>query len=195
MMIALTMSSSDPRGNAPKVMSPVPKASETNITLQDGAHLPSHRHSKRFNLNPLHYLTLPLKKNWNTVGPVFNQYNKYVNTVSILLGAVSVLAMLDMRGWSLPRWPWAKDKQSNPSPSFKHKNEKTTVDDLVDKKLMEMLEEMKVHEGKDGVPWGQGVPEPEQEEDEVEKEDEEQFMEDAEEGVEDLIEEMEGEAI
>ena len=100
-----------------------------------------------------------------------------------------------MRGWSLPRWPWAKDKQSNPPPSFKHKNEKTTVDHLVDKKLMEMLEEMKVHEGKDGVPWGQGVPEPEQEEDEVEKEDEEQFMEDAEEGVEDLIEEMEGEAI
>jgi hypothetical protein len=176
-------------------MCPVPKPPETNATLRDGLHLSSHRHSKRFNLNPLHYVTLPLKKNWNTVGPAFDKYSKYINTVSILLGAVSVLAMLDSRGWSLPRWPWAKDKKSNPTPSIIHVNQKTTVDDLVDQKLMDMLEEMKVHEAEDGIPWGQAVPETEESEGEVQKEDEEQFMEDAAEGAEDLLEEVEGEAI
>jgi len=57
---------------------------------------------------------------------------------------------------------------------------------------MEMLQEMKSHEGQDGVPCGQAVPEMEELEDEVGKEDKEQFME---EGLEDLIEEAEGDAI
>jgi hypothetical protein len=194
-MIALPTSSSDPRRIHPE-MSPVPKTPETNITLQDGPHLASHRYSKRFNLNPFHYLTLPLKKNWGTVGPAFDKFHNYSRTVSVILGAIGVLAMLDSRAWSLPRWPWAKDERSNPPPSFRHANERYTVDDLVDEKLMEMLEEMKVYEGEEAVPGGgTAVPEPEESENEAEKEAEEQFMEDAEEGAEDLVEEMELEGL
>lgn len=176
-------------------MSPIPKVPETNVRLlQDDHTLASQRHSKRFNLNPLHYLTLPLKKNWVTVGPAFDKFHKYTSTASIILSAIALFTVLESRGWSLPRWPWAKDEKSNPPPSFSHANERYTVDDLVDEKLMEMLEEMKVYEGDETVP-GKAVPEPDESENEVEKEAEEQFMEDAEEGVEDLVEEMELEGL
>jgi len=57
-------------------MPPVSKAPEINITVRDGAHLSSHRHSKRFDVNPIHYATLPLQKSWNTVGPTFERYSE-----------------------------------------------------------------------------------------------------------------------
>ena len=130
------------------------------------------------------------------MGPTVDKVNMYGRTVSVILGALALLGFLEARGFRAPRWPWAKDDKSNPSPSFKHDNEWYSVDDLVDEKLMEMLEEMKVNEGEEGVRGGGGgggkaVPEPEDVGNVPQQEAEEQFMEDAEEGVEDLVEEME----
>src|SRR5271170_5449101 len=107
----------------------------------------THHLSKRVNLNPFHYATLPLKNNWGKIGPWFDKYNTQVRTVSILLGGLGLLAMLDMRKWKLPRWPWAKDGRNNPRPSFVHDNERYTVDELAEIKLMELLKEMKMNEG------------------------------------------------
>ena len=63
------------------------------------------------------------------------------------------------------------------------------MDELAEKKLMEVLKEMKMHEGIDDIPWGKGVPN--ESEDEAVKDAEEQFVEDAQSGMRD-IEEMEG---
>ena len=104
-----------------------------------------------------------------------------------------MIAMLDSHKWKLPRWPWAKDGRNNPPPSYKHENEQYTVDQLAEKKLMEVLKEMKMHEGLDDIPFGKGVPK--ESEDEAVKEAEEQFMEDAQRGVGDVMEQMEEEGV
>jgi hypothetical protein len=82
-------------------------------------------------------------------------------------------------------------------PHWRHDSERCYVDELAEKQLMEMLEEMKVHQEDIGIQWeGVPVPEPEpQKEDKVEKEAEEQFMDDAEEGGEDVLEQGKMEAI
>ena len=122
-------------------------------------------------------------------------YEHHARTVAILLGALGLAAYLDHRKWKLPRWPWAKDKKRDPPPTFVHENEMYSVDDLVDRKLMEILSEMNVHRGDDGVPWGTAVPELKQSETKVEKEAEEQFWGDAEIGIEDIVEEMDEAAL
>jgi hypothetical protein len=114
--------------------------------------------SKRVNLNPIHYAVLPLKNNWEKVAPVLDKYKNYTRIISILLGGIGMIAMLDSRKWKLPRWPWAKDGRNNPPPSYKHENEQYTVDQLAEKKLMEVLKEMKMNEGVDDIPLGNGVP-------------------------------------
>jgi hypothetical protein len=119
------------------------------------------------------------------------KYNAYTRTISVILGAFAVLITLDQNQWKLPRWPWAKDGLNNPKPSEIHPNEGLTVDELVEQKLMEMLKEMKLHEGLEDAPWEEdgttslG--------DESTNEAEEQFLEDAAAGVGDVVEEMEGE--
>jgi hypothetical protein len=138
-------------------------------------------------LNPIHYVTLPLKNNWEKVAPILDKYNSYTRIISILLGGVGMIAMLDSHKWKLPRWPWVKDGRNNPSPSYKHENELYTVDELAEKKLMEVLKEMKMHEGIDDIPSGKGVPK--ESEDEVVEDAEEQFMEDAQSGVGGVVEE------
>lgn len=169
-------------------MSPLPNAfaNETAVLPAGHVHL-----SKRVNLNPFHYATLPIKKNWTKVGPFFNKYNTYTRAIQILLGGLGLIAMLDTRNWKLPRWPWAKDGWNNPPPSYVHENEMYTVDQLAEKKLMEVLKEMKMHEGMDDIPWGKALPI--ESEDEAAREAEEQFMEDAEDGVGDVMEQMGGE--
>src|SRR5436190_6976366 len=81
---------------------------------------------KRVNLNPIHYVTLPIKNNWEKVAPLLNKYNNYTRVISILLGGIGMIAMLDSHKWKLPRWPWAKDGRNNPTPSYKHDNEQYT---------------------------------------------------------------------
>jgi hypothetical protein len=165
-------------------MSPLPNVNETT-SLQC---VTVHHLSKRVNLNPFHYLTLPIKNNWNKVAPVLDKYSSYTRIVGILLGGLGLIAMLDTHKWKLPRWPWAKDGRNNPRPSYIHENEWCTTDELAEIKLMEMLKEMKMHEGVDDIPWGKAVPK--ETEDEAIREAEEQFMEDAEAGVEDVVEQM-----
>ena len=97
---------------------------------------------RKVNLNPFHYLTLPLKNNWSTVRPKLSNYRSYINIVAILLGGISLLTMLEQRNWKLPRWPWANDGRNNPSPNVFHPNQAETVDSLAEKKLLEALEEM-----------------------------------------------------
>ena len=104
-----------------------------------------------------------------------------------------MIAMLDSHKWKLPRWPWTKDGRNNPTPSYKHDNEQYTVDQLAEKKLMEILKEMKMHEGVDDIPLGKGVPK--EFEDEAVMEAEEQFMDDAQGGVGDVVEQWEGERV
>lgn len=99
-----------------------------------------------------------------------------------------MIAMLDSHKWKLPRWPWAKDGRNNPPPSYKHENELYTVDELAEKKLMEVLKEMKMHEGIEDIPRWKGVPN--ESEDKATKDAEEQFIEDTQSGMGD-IEEME----
>lgn len=113
--------------------------------------------------------------------------------MAILLGGLGLIVMLDQHHWKLPRWPWAKDGRNNPDPSFKHENERYTVDELAEKKLMEMLKEIKAGEGGGEIGEGKKLPtwEGDSEEDEVKREGEEEFLEDAEEGAGEIIEEME----
>src|SRR5271156_999709 len=118
------------------------------------------------NLNPFHYLTLPFKKNWDKVGPALNTYNHYSRIISILLSGLGLIVLLDQHKWKLPRWPWAKDGKTDPKPSYVHDNEKVSVEELTEKKLMEQLLEMKVFEGLDGIPEGGVVPDPLQDGDE-----------------------------
>jgi hypothetical protein len=145
----------------------------------------SHPLSKRdINLNPFHYLTLPLKSNWGKVGPFLDNYNKYARVAFVLLGGIGVIAMLDGHNWKLPRWPWAKDGRNNPPPSFTHQNEMYTVDQVAEMKLMDILKEMSMDE-LEGNAW-KDLPEGE---DKTMKEAEEQFMGDTQEGVADILEE------
>jgi hypothetical protein len=151
--------------------------------------------SKRgINWNPLHYGTLPFKNNWDKVAPILDKYNNYTRTIGIILGAIGLVITLDQHNWKLPRWPWAKDGLNNPRPSEIHPNERMTADDLAEKKLLDMLKEMKMHEEDDDILWEDGLPEDSAEvtESETEMEAEEQFMEDADVGVGDIIQEMEG---
>ena len=113
--------------------------------------------------------------------------------MAILLGGIGIIVLLDQHKWKLPRAPWAKDGKNNPGPSFKHDNEKYTVDELAEKKLLEMLKEIKEREGSEEIGEGKALPylDSEEEEDEVERQDEEEFLEDVEEGVGEIIEEME----
>jgi hypothetical protein len=177
-------------------MSPLPTSKATpayNDSISQGDPLLlTHHLSKRFNWNPLHYATLPIRNNWSTFGPILEKYNTYTRPIAVILGAFAVLITLDQNKWKLPRWPWAKDGLNNPKPSEIHPNEKLTVDELAEQKLMEMLKEMKLHEGLENAPW-------ENDEstslgDESTNEAEEQFLEDAGAGVGDVVEEMEGEA-
>jgi hypothetical protein len=148
--------------------------------------------SKRANWNPLHYVTLPIKKNWNKWAPALDKYNGYARAISIILGAVGLAITLDAHKWKLPRWPWAKDGLSNPKPSFVHPNEQVSVDDLAEMKLMEMLKEMKKHEGTEDVPWEQETSADVQDAEGGNIEEaEENFMEDAEAGVGDVVKEIE----
>jgi len=169
-------------------MSPIPAVVEIPKPELNGTH--PHL-EKRVNLNPLHWATLPVKKKWHKVGPALNKYNDVSRTISILLGAIGMVIMLEGHNWKPPRWPWKKDGKNNPPPSFVHENEKYTVDQLTEKKLLEMLEEMKMSEGKEGLPVPEELPGPlEEEEDVTMKEAEEQFMGDAGEGIGDVVREL-----
>jgi hypothetical protein len=150
----------------------------------------THLHSKRFNLNPLHYITLPLKNRWDTAAPVLAKYRDYTRIVSIFLAGLSMFVMLDNHKWKLPRWPWAKDGKLKPKPSYQHQNERMTVDELAEKKLMEMIKEMKEHEGREDVPWDKKSSADEGMDVQT-QEAEDQFVEDNEVAVEDVIDEME----
>jgi hypothetical protein len=181
-------------------MSPVPRSPSVAVynstssvqTFEKGLH----HLSKRINLNPFHYVTLPIKNNWAKVAPFLDKYNKYSHIIAVLLGGLSLFVMLDNHKWKLPRWPWAKDNLKDPQPSFRHDNQRMTVDELAEKKLMEMLKEMKTHVEKDELteeqPLSMGAESDESESEEVQRS-EEQFIEDAQIGVEDVVEEMEGE--
>jgi hypothetical protein len=147
-----------------------------------------HHFSKRVNLNPLHYATLPLKNGWNKVSPALSTYKDYTRIISIFLGGLSMLVMLDNHKWKLPRWPWAKDGKLHPKPSYQHRNERMTVDELAQKKITEMLREMKMHEGED-IPWE--VSPGSDDEDIAAQEAEEQFMEDEEAAVGEVVDELE----
>ena len=101
------------------------------------------------NLNPFHYLTLPLKNNWNTIAPKLSNYRSYINIVAVLLGGISLLTMLQQRNWKPPRWPWANDGRNKPLPDVFHPNQVETVDSLVEKKLLEVFEEIQRGRDKD----------------------------------------------
>ena len=154
-----------------------------------------HHLYKRINWNPLHYATLPIKKHWGKIAPSLDKYNSYTRIIQILLGGLGLIVMLDNHKWKSPRWPWAKDGRNNPPPSFTHENEIYSVDELAEKKLMEMLKEMKIHEGIDNdIPW-EGKALPKESEDEAVQEAEDQFMDDMEAGVGDIVEEMEKDGV
>jgi hypothetical protein len=146
-----------------------------------------HHLSERGNLNPFHYLTLPLKSNWDKVGPFMEQYNRYARIAFIILGGLGAVVMLDNHNWKLPRWPWARDGRDNPPPSFVHQNELHTVDQLAEIKLMEVLKEMSMDEIEDDGPWEDLSGE---DENKTMEEAEEQFMGDTQEGVTDILDEM-----
>jgi hypothetical protein len=169
-------------------MSPLPNFNDT-FALQPSRSVSQHL-SKRINLNPLHYLTLPLKTNWDKVAPIIDQYNVYTRTIAILLGGLSLVVMLDNHKWKLPRWPWAKDGLNNPSPSYVHENEKVTANELAERKLLEVLKEMKMYEGLNEALTENKREKGEEEEDVQQAE--EEFMQEAQVGVEDVIQEMQG---
>lgn len=100
--------------------------------------------------------------------------------------------MLDNHQWKFPRWPWSKDRLNRPSPSFVHENERFSVDELAEKKLMEMLEEMKTYDGTNEIPWQEALPGPIEESGETVTEAEEQFMDDVQKGIGDVVGEMGG---
>jgi hypothetical protein len=172
-------------------MSPLPHPKELSQTVPPPQNVSLHHNARRTNLNPFHYLTLPLKKNWSTVAPALDNYNQITRTIAILLGGLGLIVMLDQHKWKLPRWPWAKDGKNNPNPSFTHDNELYTVDELAEKKLMEMLKEVKAMEAGEEIIDGEELPSFDSDEDVVEKEAEEEFLEDAGVGVDDIVEEME----
>jgi hypothetical protein len=149
---------------------------------------------RRMNLNPLHWATLPLRNNWDSIGPALSKYNDATRLVSILLGTIGMVIMLETHQWKLPRWPWAKDGKNKPLPSFVHENERYTIDQLTEQKLIEMLKEMKMNEDNDELPLPEEIPGPlDQEEDDAAlREAEEQFMDDAREGVGDVVREAKG---
>src|SRR5271169_2002298 len=124
-------------------MTPLPNTASSvkNPTVNPDVHL-----SKRLNLNPLHYATLPLKANWDKIAPIINQYNSITSTISILLGAIGVIMMLDSHNWRLPRWPWANDGLTHPKPSFTHDNERYTVEDVAREKLVEIFRAMYIEQ-------------------------------------------------
>jgi hypothetical protein len=154
-------------------MSPLPAAVKVE---ENGRHL-----SKRINLNPFQ----PLKNNWDKVGPSLDKYNKHARIVQVLLGGISLIALLDAKNWKLPRWPWAKDGKNNPAPTIDHPNMRMTVDELVEKKLMEALLEMKMHED---IPLESTISA--ESEGEIIKGANEQFLKDPGGGIEDVLEEM-----
>src|SRR5579859_3235247 len=172
-------------------MSPVPPERRLQEASSSPYNASLHHFKKRVNLNPFHYLTYPLKNNWSKISPLLDKYNHVTRTMAILLGGLGLIVMLDQHHWKLPRWPWAKDGKNNPEPSFKHDNERYTVDELAEKKLMDMLKEIKASEAGEEIGEGTELPSWDDEEDQVEREGEEEFLEDAEEGVGDVIEEME----
>jgi hypothetical protein len=108
--------------------------------------------------------------------------------IAILLGGLGLIVMLDQHKWKLPRWPWAKDGKNNPNPSFTHDNELYTVDELTEKKLMEMLKEAEAMEAGEEIIDGEELPSFNSDEDVVEKEAEEEFLEDAGVGADDIVE-------
>lgn len=156
-------------------MPPVPDVNVTESTGSDVLGGKPQLYKRGINLNPFHYLTLPLKNNWSTVHPKIVGYQQWIWPVSIILGAVTLITQLEQRNWKLPRWPWANDGRNNPKPNVRHPNQDETVDTITEKKLMEVLEEMREDEV--------------EEEDEGLKEAEEQLVDDAEQGAEDIIEE------
>ena len=167
-------------------MPPLPDPSlEFNSTSVDLA-------KRGINLNPFHYLTLPFKKNWDKVGPAINTYNHYSRIISILLSGLGLLVMLDQHNWKLPRWPWAKDGKNDPKSSYVHENERISVEELTEKKLMEQLLEMKVFEGLDEIPEGCVVPDPLLGDETVSQEIEGQMAEDTKTALDDILEQVEG---
>ena len=134
-------------------MSPLPELTLNATFALSVSQNTLHHLSKRINLNPLHYLTLPIKSNWGQIKPALAKFNHYGGIISVLLAGLGLIAMLDMHKWKLPRWPWAKDGLNNPPPSFIHENEMYTVDELAEKKLLEALMEMKIHEDFGDLGW------------------------------------------
>lgn len=158
-------------------MAPLPCVAPISVnTIQLNHGQDNHTLSKRgVNLNPFHYLTLPLKNNWDTVGPKIQSYRSFVNVTAILLGGIAMITWLEARKWKPPRWPWAKDGLNNPNPNVYHPNLKGTVESETERLLLEALEEMekaKVEREDEGV-----------------REAEEQVMQDIEQGAEDIIDE------
>jgi hypothetical protein len=159
-------------------MTPLPTSPKSLTQVNGEVHL-----SKRVNVNPLHYATLPLKANWDKVSPAIDQYNSVTRTISILLGAIGVIMMLEGHHWRLPRWPWANDGLSHPKPSFTHDNERYTVEDLAREKLVEVFHEMYLQEDTDDVRWSTEMPDHEPE---TVIEAEDQFLKDTEKGFRDV---------
>jgi len=121
-----------------------------NVNVLESTHDARPTLNKRgVNLNPFHYLTLPLKNNWATVAPKLSNYRSFINIVAILLSGISLLTLLEQRNWKPPRWPWANDGRNNPLPNVFHPNQVETVDSLAEKKLLEVLEEMQKGTDKD----------------------------------------------
>jgi hypothetical protein len=159
-------------------MAPLPSvAVPLSVNTVQTPHAQDHlRLSKRgVNLNPFHYLTLPLKNNWGTVGPKIQSYRGFVNVTAILLGGIALITWLEARKWKPPRWPWAKDGLNNPKPNVNHPNVKGTVESETERLLLEALEEM---EKARVEPADEGV-----------REAEEQVMEDIDQEAENIIEE------
>ena len=157
-------------------MAPLPSVIVTPSSIQSRRAGENHHLSKRgVSLNPFHYLTLPLKNNWATVGPKIQSYRSFVNVTAILLGGIALVTWLEARKWKPPRWPWAKDGLNNPKPNVYHPNVEGTVESETERLLLEALEEME-----------KAKVEPE---DEGLKDAEEQVMEDIEQGAEDVVEE------
>jgi hypothetical protein len=158
-------------------MAPLPSIASAPINTIQSIHAQDNPclSERGVNLNPFHYLTLPLKNNWDTIAPKIQSYRSFVNVTAILLGGIVLITWLEARKWKPPRWPWAKDGLNNPKPNAYHPNVGRTVESETERLLLEALEEMekgKVELEEEGV-----------------REAEEQVMEDIEQGAEDVIEE------
>jgi len=73
-----------------------------------------------------------------------------------------------------------------------HENERISVEELTEKKLMEQLLEMKVFEGLDEIPEGSVVPDPLLCDETVSQEIEGQMAEDTKTALDDILEQVEG---